>query len=55
MLAASIYTKVWTNVNDKMAVKDYIFQNIMHTEKYSDINCAEWWIPAKRCRISIVR
>jgi len=26
MLAASIYTKVWTNVNDKMTVKDYIFQ-----------------------------
>jgi len=27
----------------------------MHREKYSTINCAEWWIPAKRCRISIVR
>ena len=47
-----------TNANDKMAVKDYIFlQNIMHTmkRKYSNINCAEWWILAKRCRISIVR
>jgi len=29
----------------------------MHRKKYSysNINCAEWWIPAKRCRISIVR
>ena len=27
----------------------------MHREKYSNMNCVEWWIPAKRCRISIVR
>ena len=33
----------------------HFLQNIMHSEKYSNINCAEWWIPAKRCRISIVR
>ena len=26
----------------------------MHTEKYSNMNCAEWWIPANRCRVSIV-
>ena len=45
-----------TNANDKMTVKDYIFlQNIMHREKYSNIKCTEWWIPGKRCRISIVR
>ena len=27
----------------------------MHTEIYSNIKCAEWWIPAKRCRISVAR
>ena len=48
--------QAWTNANDKLTVKDYIFfQNIMRTEKYSNINCTEWWVPAKRCRISIVR
>ena len=47
-LATSIYTK---QANDKMTVKDYIFlQNIVHREKYSNINCAEWWIPAKSAR-----
>jgi len=47
--------KAWTNANDKMTVKDYIFlQNIMHREKYSNINCAKWWIPTNRCRISIL-
>jgi len=39
-----------------MTVKDYILQNIMHTEKNSNINCTEWWIPAKKvpdlnCRV----
>jgi len=29
--------------------------NINHREKYSNTNCEEWWIPAKTCRISIVR
>ena len=55
--ACNIYPhQAWTNANDKMTVKDYsVLQNIMHREKYSGINCAEWWIPAKRCRISIVR
>jgi len=39
-----------------MTVKDYVFlQNIMHREKYSNINCGEWWIPAKRYRISTVK
>jgi len=29
-----------------MIVKDYILlQNIMRREKYSNISCAEWWIP----------
>ena len=38
-----------------MTVKDYIFlRNIMHREKYSNINCPGWWILQKRCRISIV-
>jgi len=52
--ACSIYPhQAQTNANDKKTVKDYIFlQNSTHTEKYSNINCAEWWIPAKRCRIS---
>ena len=27
----------------------------MHTEIYSNIKCAEWWIPAKRCRNSVAR
>ena len=33
--ACNIYLhQAWTNANDKMTVKDYIFiQNIMHTEK----------------------
>jgi len=31
---------LWTNVDDKMTVKDYIFlQNTMHREKYTNINC----------------
>ena len=48
--------QAWTNSNDKMTAKDYIFlQNNTHREKYSNTNCAEWWTPAKRCRISIVR
>jgi len=43
MLAASIYTKHGQMQNDKITAKVYIFlQNIMHTEKYSNINCAEW-------------
>jgi len=38
-----------TNANDKMTVNDKTKQNIMHREKYSSINCAEWWIRAKGC------
>jgi len=44
-----------TNANDKMTVKDYIFTKHHARKKYSNINCAEWWIPGKRCRISVVR
>jgi len=52
--------QAWTNANDKKTVKDYLKKHIMRrlgpTEKYSNINWAEWWIPfAKWCRISIVR
>jgi len=45
--ACRIYPQqAWTNANDKMTVKDYIFlQNIMHREV--------WRIPAERCRISL--
>jgi len=41
-LATSIYNlhQAGTNANDKMAAKDYTFQN-MHSEKYSNINCAD--------------
>ena len=48
--ACSIYPhQAWTNANDKITVKDYIFlQNIMRREKCSNINYAEWWIPAKK-------
>jgi len=37
--ACNIYLhKTWTNANDKMTVKDYIFlQNIMHTQKNTQI------------------
>jgi len=35
-------------------MKDCIF-NTIHREKYSNINCAEYWIPAKKFRISTVR
>jgi len=43
------------NANDKNDREGLHFlQNITHREKHSNINCAEWWIPAKRCRISIV-
>jgi len=39
-----------------MTVKGYIFlQNVMYREKYSNVNCAEWFIPAKRYWNSIVR
>ena len=48
--ACNIYPhQAGTNANDKMTVKDDIFyNNIMHTEKYSNINCTEWRIPAKK-------
>jgi len=51
--ACNIYPhQAGTNANDKMTVKDDIFyRDIMHTEKYSNINCTEWRIPAKRYRI----
>ena len=42
--ACNIYLhQAWTNANDKMTVKDYIFlQNIMHTQKNTqNYNCAE--------------
>ena len=37
--ACNIYPhQAWTNANDKMTVKDYIFlQNIMHRQKYSNV------------------
>jgi len=55
--ASNIYPhQAGTNADDKMTIKDYIFlQNNMYREKYPNINCAEWWIPAKKCPISIVR
>jgi len=32
-----------------MTVKDYIFLQTSYMQlKYSNINCAEWWIPAKK-------
>jgi len=42
--ACHIYPhQAWTNANDEMTAKDYTFlQDIMHREKYSNINCAEW-------------
>jgi len=41
-----------TNANDKISVKDYIFvQNIMHTEKYSNVDCTETEKGAKWCQI----
>ena len=55
--ACDIYPhQAWTNANDKMTVKNYTFFTKHHAyRKYSNINCGEWWTPAKRCRISIVR
>ena len=42
--------------NDRMTAKDYIFtKRYAQRKMYSNINCTEWWIPAKRCRISTVR
>jgi len=55
--ACNIYLhQAWTNANDKMTVNDYIFYTKHHAyrKKNSNINCADWWIPAKRCQISIV-
>ena len=41
--------QAWTNANDKMTVKDYIFftKHYAYTEKYSNINCAECWSQQK--------
>ena len=47
--------QAWTSANDKMTVKGDFFHKTSRIQKYSNINCAEWWISAKRCRISIVR
>jgi len=55
--ACNIYPhQAWTKANDKMTVKDNILlQNIMHRERYSNVNCAETGKGEKGCRISIVR
>jgi len=47
--AYNIYPhQAWTNANDKMTVMDYIFTKHRAYKKYSNITCAEWWIPAKK-------